>query len=252
MIKAMLPVSAVIIANNAAETLPICLKSLHGRVCEIVVVINDCTDDTRQIAEHFGACVIEHPWEGYGEQRNFAASNARESWLLCIDADEEVTEELYASAEAFFKSSLCEQMTACFAKRINRQFDCWCSVDRCLFLVKREAVHWEGMVHEHAHFQGETQLLTGYLRHYTEKNVLHALEKNIRYARIRSVDYSRSNSRFGLMVKCLTHPPLNFFTFYFRKWLFLKGFAGFYVSTMQAFFCFLKYLLALELKRRDG
>ena len=86
----MLPVSAVIIASNAAETLPICLQSLRGRVQEIVVVINDCTDDTRKIAENFGARVIEHPWEGFGEQRNFAASQAKEAWLLCIDADEEI------------------------------------------------------------------------------------------------------------------------------------------------------------------
>ena len=248
----MLPVSAVIIASNAAEALSLCLQSLRGRVREIVVVINDCTDDTRKIAEGFGARVIEHPWEGFGEQRNFAASQAKEAWLLCIDADEEVTPELYASAEAFFESSLCDQTTACFVKRINRQFGCWCSVDRSLFLIKKDAVYWEGSVHEHACFQGKTRVLNGYLRHYTEKNVLHALEKNVRYARTRAVDYAQKYSYFSLMMKCLMHPSLNFFSFYLRKGLFLKGFAGFYVSAMQAFFCFLKYLLALELKRKDG
>lgn len=248
----MLPVSAVIIASNAAETLSVCLQSLRGRVREIVVVINDCTDDTRKIAENFGAHVIEHPWEGFGGQRNFAASQAKEAWLLCVDGDEEVTPELYASAEAFFKGSLCEQTTACFAKRINRQFGRWCSVDRSLFLIQKAAVHWEGVVHERACFQGQTRILKGYLRHYTEKNVLHALGKNVRYARIRAADYAKKYSQFGLMMKSLTHPGLNFFSFYLRKGLFLKGFAGFYVSVMQAFFCFLKYLLALELKRKDG
>ena len=248
----MLPVSAIIIASNAAGTLSLCLQSLRSRVREIVVVINDCTDDTREIAEGFGARVIEHPWEGFGEQRNFAASQAKEAWLLYIDSDEEVTPELYASAEAFFKSSLREQTTACFVKRINRQFDRWCSVDRSLFLVKKAAVHWEGAVHERACFQGQTQVLNGYLRHYTEKDVLHALEKNVRYARTRSIDYAQKYSQFGLMLKCLMHPGLNFFSFYLRKGLFLKGFAGFYVSVMQAFFCFLKYLLALELKRKNG
>ncbi|MBR1843913.1 MAG: glycosyltransferase family 2 protein [Opitutales bacterium] len=248
----MLPVSAVIIASNAAETLSLCLQSLRGRVREIVIVINDCTDDTRKIAENFGARVIEHPWEGFGEQRNFAASQAKEAWLLCIDTDEEVTPELCASAEAFFESPLCEQTTACFVKRINRQFGRWCSVDRRLFLVKKAAVHWEGAVHERACFQGQTQVLKGYLRHYTEKNVLHALEKNVRYARTRAADYAKKYSQRGLMIKCIMHPGLNFFSFYLRKRLFLKGFAGFYVSVMQAFFCFLKYLLALELKRKDG
>lgn len=248
----MLPVSAVILASNAAETLPICLQSLCGRVREIVVVINDCTDDTRKIAENFRARVIEHPWEGFGEQRNFAASQAKEAWLLCIDSDEEVTPELYASAEAFFNDPAHERVTACFVKRINRQFGCWCSVDRSLFLVKKKAVHWEGAVHEHACFQGQTRVLKGYLRHYTEKNVLHALGKNARYARTRAADYAQKYSQFDLMLKCLMHPPLNFFSFYLRKGLFLKGFAGFYVSVMQAFFCFLKYLLALELKRKNG
>ena len=248
----MLPVSAVIIASNAAETIHLCLQSLRGRVREIIVVINDCTDDTRAIAESFGARVIEHPWEGFGGQRNFAASQAQEAWLLCIDSDEEVTSELYASAKAFFNDPAHERVTACFVKRINRQFDCWCSVDRSLFLIKKEAVHWEGSVHERACFQGQTRALKGYLRHYTEKNVLHALEKNVRYARTRAADYAKKYSQFGLMLKCLTHPGLNFFSSYLRKGLFLKGFAGFYVSAMQAFFCFLKYLLALELKRKDG
>ena len=88
----MLPLSVVVIAKNEAEALKSSLAPIKNWAKEIIVVINDCTDNTKEVAESFGATVIEHPWEGYGKQRNFAQSCAHEAWILKLDADEVIDE----------------------------------------------------------------------------------------------------------------------------------------------------------------
>lgn len=248
--ESMVPVSACILAKNEEKILPICLQSLQGWVQEIVVVVNDCTDRTKEVAESFGACVIEHTWEGYGEQRNFARTCAQAPWLLSIDADEEVTPELRASIEHFFAQSDTNQYAAGLVKRLNQHLGQWKLYDTVAFLLKKESVHWEGSVHEHACFQGNTKKLTGWLLHRTEKNVAHALQKNIHYAQIKAVFYMDKYSRACLIRKMVLHPPMNFFALYVLKGYMWKGVVGFYVSAMQSIYCFFKYLFALEQKMK--
>lgn len=242
----MVPVSACILAKNEAENLPICLRSLQGWVQEIVVVINDCTDRTKEVAESFGARVIEHAWEGYGEQRNFARTCAQAPWLLSIDADEEVTPELRASVEHFFAQSDDHQYTVGLVKRLNQHLGQWKLHDTCALLLKKEEVHWIGLVHEHACFQGKTKWLKGCLLHRTEKSIAHALQKNLHYVQIKAAFYAKKYSRVRLIGKMILHPPMNFFALYFLKGYIWKGVVGFYVSVMQSIYCFLKYLFALE------
>ena len=85
LIRDMLPLSVVIIAKNEANALKASLPPIKDWAKEIIVVINDCTDNTKEVAESFGATVIEHAWEGYAKQRNFAQSCAHEPWILRLE-----------------------------------------------------------------------------------------------------------------------------------------------------------------------
>ena len=86
-------VSATVITFNEAHDLSACLASL--RWCdEIVLVDSGSTDRTLEIAANYGARVFVLPFQGFSEQKNFAADQAKSEWILSIDADESVSPEL--------------------------------------------------------------------------------------------------------------------------------------------------------------
>ena len=91
-----LPIAVSMIARNEAHNLPRSLGSVADWVQEIVLVVNDCTDGTEEVAQGFGATVITHPWEGYRDQKRFALAQVKAPWVLALDADEEVSEALKA------------------------------------------------------------------------------------------------------------------------------------------------------------
>lgn len=85
--------SAALIVRNEERFLEGCLRSLFGRVDEIVVVDTGSTDRSREIAGDLGARVLDYRWAGdFAAARNAAVDAARGAWVLYIDADERVVE----------------------------------------------------------------------------------------------------------------------------------------------------------------
>lgn len=88
--------SVIILSYNEEVNLPACLDSLKGLQCDIFVVDSGSTDRTVGIAKGLGAKVVQHPFEDYGAQRNWAQENLdiEADWILHLDADERLTPEL--------------------------------------------------------------------------------------------------------------------------------------------------------------
>ena len=86
------PISAVVLSHNEAANLPRCLRALRD-CAEIVVVDDGSTDDSRRVAGECGARVVEHPFDSFADQRNWAMASAglRNDWALHLDADEVMT-----------------------------------------------------------------------------------------------------------------------------------------------------------------
>jgi glycosyltransferase involved in cell wall biosynthesis len=91
-------VSVVILTYNEEANLPACIESLRGLEHDLFVVDSGSSDRTREIARAAGAHVVEHPFENYAAQRNWAQQNLplRTEWVLHLDADERLTPELVA------------------------------------------------------------------------------------------------------------------------------------------------------------
>src|SRR5262252_4686053 len=94
-----MPLSVAIITRNAASQLESCLASVAFAE-EIVVVDSGSTDGTTELAARHGARVIKKEWLGFGPQKQFAVETARHDWVLCLDADERLTDELRGSIVA--------------------------------------------------------------------------------------------------------------------------------------------------------
>ena len=97
----MTPVSVLIITHNEEINLPGCLESLQNWVDDVWVVDSSSTDKTVEVARARGANVVQHPWEGYARQKNWAITSLafKNEWLLIFDADERLTSELRAEID---------------------------------------------------------------------------------------------------------------------------------------------------------
>ena len=94
-----MPVSVVVISANSSETIQRCLKSL-SIFDEVIVYLNRCTDNTAELCAQFGNVrVIYGQFIGFGPTRNAAAKHARHPWILAIDTDEWLDDELKHSIQ---------------------------------------------------------------------------------------------------------------------------------------------------------
>ncbi|MGG7567466.1 glycosyltransferase family 2 protein [Rhodovulum sp. DZ06] len=99
---ARLPISAYIRTLNEERMIAEVVRAASAVADEVIVVDSGSTDATRDLARAEGATVIDQPWLGNGFQKRAGEEAARNDWLLDLDADEIVSEELAASIRALF------------------------------------------------------------------------------------------------------------------------------------------------------
>lgn len=90
-------ISATIITKNEEANIERCLNSLNGIADEIIVVDSGSTDATVDICRRYGCHITERKFDGYGSQRQYASSLASHTFVLAIDADEVLSDELRQS-----------------------------------------------------------------------------------------------------------------------------------------------------------
>ncbi len=96
---ASLPISVVIISANSAETIQRCLESLTV-FDDVIVYLNRCTDNTAELCAPFeNVQVIDGEFIGFGPTRNVAAEHARHPWILAVDTDEWLDDEIKHSIQ---------------------------------------------------------------------------------------------------------------------------------------------------------
>jgi glycosyltransferase involved in cell wall biosynthesis len=100
-----LPISVIILTFNAETTIGATLASARRISDDVHVVDSHSTDRTLEIAREHGARIVQHPFENYGAQRNWAIDTLelRHDWQLHLDADERVTDELAAELQELFR-----------------------------------------------------------------------------------------------------------------------------------------------------
>ena len=145
-----LPLTVAIIAFNAGRQIGPCLASVAPFADEILVVDSGSTDDTVEIAKRHGARVESKEWLGFGRQKQYAVSIARHDWVLCLDADERVSEELARS----IREAMGGRRYAWRVARRNRFLGRWLShgegyPDWIVRLFDRRRARWSSdKVHE--------------------------------------------------------------------------------------------------------
>lgn len=114
-----LPISVIVLTFNEEQNIGDCLRSVIGWVQEVFVVDSGSTDQTLTIARQLGAILVQHPFEHYSLQRNWALEHLPLScdWVLHLDADHRVTPELKNSLEGVFSQPVPEVLKGFMVSR---------------------------------------------------------------------------------------------------------------------------------------
>ncbi|NUM88098.1 MAG: glycosyltransferase family 2 protein [Bdellovibrionales bacterium] len=235
-----LPLSVLIIARNEEGLIGRAVASA-GFAEEVVVVDAKSADRTAEIARSLGARVEERAWTGFSDQRNFSLEQARNDWVLVLDADESVTPALAHWLEEFFSGSSHPREPGGWRIKRAEYFlgrrilgACWnpSYQDR---LFRRSQARYVGHIHEYPEVEGGWRNAPeeALLDHNPHVTVESFLEKMNRYTTVEAHDRFRSGQRTSI-----PHLAAVFFANWWKNFFYYKAYRdgahGFVISLMEA------------------
>jgi glycosyltransferase involved in cell wall biosynthesis len=242
--------SAVVITHNAASQIDPCLASVAFAE-EILVVDSGSTDGTVELARRRGARVIDHAWLGFGRQKQFAVSQAAHDWVLCLDADERVSDDLRASivAELGSPRGFVYAMPRCnrFLGRWLRHGEGYPDLNTRLF--HRAHARWsDDPVHEHVLTTQSVIRLRGDLLHESAETLERYLDKQNRYTTLQAEKMLAEGRSAGALALVFS-PLARFVKFYLVRLGFLDGVAGLVHISIGCMNSFMKYAKLIALRK---
>ncbi|MGE0770162.1 MAG: glycosyltransferase [Cyclobacteriaceae bacterium] len=237
-------ISAVIITFNEEANIGRCIDSLRPVVDEIVVVDCFSTDGTKAICVEKGVRFIENEFQGFAHQKNFALSMAKHEYVLSLDADEYLSEELTTAIlevkrDFKYDGYLMNRLSSYAGEWIK---SCGWYPDTKLRLWKRTKGTWIGeSVHEKVHLEDGCTIsrLEGDLLHHAYDNITQFLEKIQRYSDIYAREHKHKIKSSGFKIFYKT--AFAFVKSFFLKHGILDGYKGLLISACNANFVFYKY-----------
>lgn len=247
-------ISVVIIAKNEAHIIGQTLQSLQGLSDDVIVVDNGSTDGTQAICRQYNANVIETAWLGYGTTKNIGIDAAKNDWILNIDADEAVDNELrFAILQLPLQNE-------------NEVYEMWFrnfflgkwikhgewGADKHIRLFNRNKIRWNNAdVHENLTLSAETsvQTLQGHILHYTTHSLEEYQHKTVAYAKLNASKYYRQGKKSSF-IKLYLSPFFSFVHNYIIRLGFLDGKEGFVIAKTTAYYTYLKYAFLKQMQQQ--
>jgi glycosyltransferase involved in cell wall biosynthesis len=251
-------ISAVIIAFNEERKIADAISSVSW-ADEVVLVDSESTDATAQIASDLGARVIVQPWLGFSAQKQFGVDAAQYDWILSLDADERVSDELKAE----ILELMAAENAAAAGYRIPRltyymdraiRHSGWYP-DRQIRLFDRSSGRWnERLIHESVGMKPAAKIanLKGEILHFSvDSPEYHHQMIGERYAPMAAEQMRRSGTRTS-RARIAVSGPAAFFRSYVLKAGFLDGFPGYCIAKFAAYHAFMKHLLLWEMQQAEN
>ncbi|MCW9013583.1 MAG: glycosyltransferase family 2 protein [Gammaproteobacteria bacterium] len=250
-------ISVIIICKNEEQRIRRCLDSVSW-VDEIVVVDSGSTDKTLEIVKEYTDCIfINEDWQGFGPQKQLAESKASNNWILALDSDEVVSDELREEI-----ISIIEDADEKVVYRVNR-LTSFCNKfikhsgwhpDRIVRLYNKKHYHYnDKFVHESVACKNAKKIdLKGKLLHYTFQSLEEYMDKRNAYAKA----WAESQFKKGRKTNVAEMLARTFFAFirhYIIRLGVLDGYHGFLISVIQMQYTFNKYnfLMFKDNKKND-
>jgi glycosyltransferase involved in cell wall biosynthesis len=241
----MTKISVVIITFNEEKNIGRCLDSVQSIADEIVVVDSFSKDQTKEICEQYSVRFLEHAFEGHVEQKNWAADQATYDYVLSLDADEAVSEELRKSI--LDRKDNMEAADGYYFNRYTNYCGKWIRhsgwyPDRKLRLWNRHKGRWGGE-NPHDRFELEkdarVEFLKGDLLHYSIDTIEQHMDTINKFSSISAEIRYRKGIKFSFL-KMIFSPLWKFISSFIIKGGFRDGFYGYIICRNSAHSNFLK------------
>ena len=241
-------VSAVMIVKNGARTIHKSLESLSG-FDDVVVYDNGSSDGTQEIARSFSNVnLIEGEFDGFGTTKNRAASYAVHDWILIIDSDEVVDEELFHAlkTQKLDSNAIYIVNFLAYYKDIPIRYCGW-NNQKIRRLYNRSVTRFnDNFVHENIIDEGMKKLpIAGNMKHYSYMSISDFIVKLDRYSTLFATDNVGKKS--SSPAKAFFNGLYSFFRTYILKWGFLDGYAGLIIAFSHMATNFYKYIKLYEM-----
>lgn len=237
--------TVVILTKNEEKDIVDAIQNSQKLTDKVLIVDSGSTDKTVALAENNHAKVIYRAWDNnFAAQRNFALQHVDTAWVLYLDADERMNDELI---ENIAKAAASDQKAMYRLVRRNSAFgrDFKYGVlgpDSVVRLFPSKGVKWEGKVHERPVGEFAEKTLGGYLKHYTYASFDEYLEKMNKYASIGAEDRRQRGKKCSVFKDLIFRPAFAFFKMYVLKAGFLEGWLGFVLCLNYANYTLNKYV----------
>ena len=243
-----------IITLNEEKNIKDCIESLQNVCDEIIVVDSNSSDSTVEIAKALGAKVIMQAYLGDGPQKNVALAHAENTWVLSMDADERLDEDMINSIKEIKKEAI--HPDAYSFKRKNYIGERWIKhcgwyPDVCIRLYNKEKARFRDVAGHSGVEAKDVTKLAGNIIHYSYKNYHDLLHKTNRFSSRGAKmlqDKNRKANGFS--------PFVHFMAAFFRKYLLQKGFLqgvdGLTISLTASINSYMKYAKLLEMQKSSN
>jgi glycosyltransferase involved in cell wall biosynthesis len=243
--------SIVIVCKNEEGSIERVLKSIAGLTDDVLVYDNGSTDNTIPILHKYGVRVHQGEWLGYGKTKSLAVSLAKYDWVLSIDADEALDEELQKNLQTILFNDINTAYEIKFKNFLGEKHLRWgeWGHDRHIRLFNRSIINWnEAPVHEELIIPPSVLIrkLPGAILHRTMNNTAEYSNKMVKYALLNADKHFRSGKKSS-WIKRYISPKFAFAKHYIFQVGFLDGWEGLLSARMTAFYTFLKYARLHEL-----
>jgi len=241
--------SVAVITKNEEDRIGRLLRSVSFSD-EVVVVDSGSTDGTVEICRSSGAHVIHHDWLGYSAQKQLALETARGQWILSLDADEAVSEELAREILQAIRDA--DPVVGGYSMpRMSRYLNRWIRhggwyPDRKVRLVRKGRGRWVGDgLHEKLEVDGSIAELEHPLLHYVYRGISDQLRTINQFSTVFAQE-CRTPASWAYVVWGLFHAVGKFLECAIWKLGLLDGLPGLVIAVNSSFYVFLKHAKAWE------
>lgn len=251
----------IILTKNEEYNIAEAIENAKKLTKEILIIDSGSIDRTVELSEENGARVIFRKWDNdFSAQRNYGLMHISTKWVLYLDADERLSEELVYA----IKSTLASKSEAMY--RFIRQNSAFgidfkygvLGSDTVVRLFPKDKVLWHDKVHERPVSNLPIITLKGILKHYTYRTFEQYVQKMNKYSYIWAANYHDKHKKVCVLRDFVFRPAFAFFKMYFLKGGLMEGWMGFVLCLNYANYTLNKYVQlkllndAREVKEYNG
>ena len=244
-------ITGIIIAKNEEETIHLAIDSLN--FCdEILVIDNESSDNTSEIAQKLGTKVYSLKTNSFSELRNYGLKNSDSKYVFYLDADEILSEKLKENVLRVVKAD--SGVSAYNIKRKNYYLgeNEWPKIEVMTRLfLKNKLLGWKGELHESPVVDGQVEELEGFIIHHTHKNLSQMLSKTIEWSETEAkLRYQAKHPKMSVL-RLIKVMATAFLRYYIGQKGYKVGTAGLIESVYQSFSAFITYAKLWEMQRKN-